>query len=61
MPRDPASGLTVADHLLRALLAEGVRHVFRYPGGAALPVYGALSRQAVRARAKTAADRMLLG
>jgi acetolactate synthase-1/2/3 large subunit len=35
---------TVADHLVSALHAEGVRHVFGYPGGAALPVYDALAR-----------------
>jgi acetolactate synthase-1/2/3 large subunit len=46
----PASthGLTVADHLVRALAVEGVRHIFGYPGGAALPVYDALARQAAR-------------
>jgi len=35
---------TVADHLVRCLAAEGVTHVFGYPGGAALPVYDALAR-----------------
>jgi len=35
---------TMADHLVHALHAEGVRHVFGYPGGAALPVYDALAR-----------------
>lgn len=36
--------LTAADHLVRSLKAEGVTHVFGYPGGAALPVYDALER-----------------
>jgi acetolactate synthase-1/2/3 large subunit len=35
---------TVADYLVLALHAEGVRHVFGYPGGAALPIYDALER-----------------
>jgi len=35
---------TVADHLVQALRAEGVSHVFGYPGGAALPVYDAITR-----------------
>ena len=35
---------TVADHLVRALEIEGVRHIFGYPGGAALPIYDALER-----------------
>jgi len=36
---------TVADYLIKALALEGVRHIFGYPGGAALPLYDALSRQ----------------
>lgn len=40
---------TVADHLVQALAAEGVRHTFGYPGGAALPVYHALARHAAMA------------
>lgn len=36
--------LTVADYLVRSLQIEGVRHVFGYPGGAALPIYDALER-----------------
>eukprot|EP01031_Cornospumella_fuschlensis_P016982 gene16982-20764_t len=35
---------TAADHLIRSLEAEGITHVFGYPGGAALPVYDALDR-----------------
>jgi acetolactate synthase-1/2/3 large subunit len=35
---------TVADHLVQCLVEEGVRHVFGYPGGAALPVYDAIAR-----------------
>jgi len=35
---------TAADHLVLALQAEGVRHLFGYPGGAALPLYDALNR-----------------
>jgi acetolactate synthase I/II/III large subunit len=34
----------VADHLVASLQAEGVRHIFGYPGGAALPIYDALAR-----------------
>jgi len=33
---------TTADHLVQALIAEGVSDVFGYPGGAALPVFDAL-------------------
>jgi acetolactate synthase I/II/III large subunit len=40
---------TVASHLVQALAAEGVRHIFGYPGGAALPVYDALARHAALA------------
>ncbi|HSV47655.1 MAG TPA: biosynthetic-type acetolactate synthase large subunit [Ramlibacter sp.] len=35
---------TVADHLVQCLVEEGVRHLFGYPGGAALPVYDAMAR-----------------
>ena len=35
----------VADHLVLSLEQEGVRHLFGYPGGAALPVYDALARR----------------
>lgn len=35
---------TVGEFIVRSLTREGVRHVFGYPGGAALPVYDALSR-----------------
>ncbi|MES2189422.1 MAG: biosynthetic-type acetolactate synthase large subunit [Pseudomonadota bacterium] len=35
---------TAADYLVQSLQAEGVTHVFGYPGGAALPVYDALNR-----------------
>jgi acetolactate synthase-1/2/3 large subunit len=38
---------TVADQLVRALQAEGVRCVFGYPGGAALPLFDALSRSSI--------------
>ena len=40
----PETLATVADHLVQALQAEGVTHVFGYPGGAALPIYDALDR-----------------
>jgi acetolactate synthase-1/2/3 large subunit len=36
---------TIADFLVRSLRHEGVTRVFGYPGGAALPVYDALSRE----------------
>lgn len=35
---------TAADYLVQSLQAEGVTHIFGYPGGAALPVYDALNR-----------------
>lgn len=35
---------TVADHLVQALEIEGVKHLFGYPGGAALPIYDAMER-----------------
>ena len=36
---------TAADHLVQALLAEGVTDVFGYPGGAGLPVFDAIERE----------------
>ena len=44
MMKTPETLATVADHLVQALQAEGVTHVFGYPGGAALPIYDALDR-----------------
>jgi acetolactate synthase-1/2/3 large subunit len=52
--------LTVADHLVQALVAEGVRYVFGYPGGAALPVYDVLARQAVRHAGDSAIEHLLV-
>lgn len=42
--KNPEVLATVADHLVQALQAEGVTHVFGYPGSAALPIYDALDR-----------------
>lgn len=44
MMKNPETLATVADHLVQALQAEGVTHIFGYPGGAALPIYDALDR-----------------
>ncbi len=37
--------LSGGDMLIRALRDEGVKHVFGYPGGAALHIYDAIFRQ----------------
>ena len=37
--------LTGAQIVVRALLEQGVRHIFGYPGGAVLPIYDALFNQ----------------
>src|SRR5262245_7098689 len=37
--------ITGADLIVKALINEGVEHVFGYPGGAVLPIYDALFRQ----------------
>jgi acetolactate synthase-1/2/3 large subunit len=37
-----AAELTGADMVVRALVDQGVRHIFGYPGGAVLPIYDAL-------------------
>ena len=37
--------LTGAEIVVRSLADEGVRHVFGYPGGAALHIYDALYKQ----------------
>ncbi|MGT2453956.1 biosynthetic-type acetolactate synthase large subunit [Cupriavidus basilensis] len=37
--------MTGADMIVEALLAEGVRSVWGYPGGAVLPIYDAIARQ----------------
>ena len=42
--KEPGTSATVADYLTQALQAEGVTHVFGYPGDAALPIYDALYR-----------------
>jgi acetolactate synthase-1/2/3 large subunit len=42
--KNPIDFSTAADYLVQALQAEGVTHVFGYPGGAALPIYDALDR-----------------
>ncbi len=40
----PGPRLRAADVLLRELIAQGVTHIFGHPGGAALPLYDALSQ-----------------
>ena len=42
---DPASALSGAEVLLRALKDQGVEVIFGYPGGAVLPIYDALFQQ----------------
>jgi acetolactate synthase-1/2/3 large subunit len=37
--------MTGAEMVIRALVDQGVRHVFGYPGGAVLPIYDALFKQ----------------
>jgi acetolactate synthase-1/2/3 large subunit len=39
--------LTGAEIVVRALIDQGVRHIFGYPGGAVLPIYDALFQQDV--------------
>jgi acetolactate synthase-1/2/3 large subunit len=43
----PAAGtrLTGAEMVIRALIDQGVEHIFGYPGGAVLPIYDALFHQ----------------
>ena len=36
---------TGAEIVVRALVDQGVRHIFGYPGGAVLPIYDALFQQ----------------
>ncbi len=45
MADEQGGQLTGAQILVRALLEQGVRHIFGYPGGAALPIYDALFNQ----------------
>ena len=40
-----AERMTGAEMVIRALLDQGVEHVFGYPGGAVLPIYDALFQQ----------------
>ncbi len=39
--------MTGAEIVVRALIDQGVRHIFGYPGGAVLPIYDALFKQDV--------------
>lgn len=40
-----ADQMTGADIVIRALLEQGVEHIFGYPGGAVLPIYDAIFQQ----------------
>jgi len=40
-----AEQMTGAEMVIRALVDQGVEHIFGYPGGAALPIYDALYQQ----------------
>ena len=40
-----AEQMTGAEIVIRALVDQGVEHIFGYPGGAALPIYDALFQQ----------------
>ena len=37
--------MTGAEIVIRALVDQGVEHIFGYPGGAVLPMYDALFQQ----------------
>ncbi|MBV9261910.1 MAG: hypothetical protein JO205_11115, partial [Pseudolabrys sp.] len=37
--------MTGAEMVIQALADQGVKHLFGYPGGAALPIYDALFNQ----------------
>jgi acetolactate synthase I/II/III large subunit len=45
MERTMSETMTGAEMVIRALLDQGVEHVFGYPGGAVLPIYDALFHQ----------------
>ncbi len=42
LPTDPAAEINGSEILVRCLQAEGVKHLWGYPGGAVLYIYDAL-------------------
>ncbi len=40
-----AQQMTGAEMVIEALVDQGVKHIFGYPGGAALPIYDAMFQQ----------------